>query len=136
MAYCKPSLFKLYCCDVGLLGAMAHISPQVLLQQNYGNYKGYFAENFAAQEFTSHSDQKLVCWQKEKSEIEFVRSEDTSVIPVEVKSGRISRAKSLDKFMQLYQPPFGIILSGSELSIDEEKPIRCYPLYWAGQNFI
>lgn len=132
-AFCKPSLFKLYCCDVGLLGAMTHLSPQVLLQQDYGNYKGYFAENFVAQEFSSYSDEKLVCWQQDKSEIEFIRSGDTSVIPVEVKSGHISRAKSLDKFMQLYKPPFGVILSGAQLAVDDEKPIRHYPLYWAGK---
>ena len=133
IAFCKPSLFKLYCCDVGLLGALANLSPQLLLQQDYGSYKGYFAENFVAQELSARNDEKLVCWQQEKAEVEFVRSGETSVIPVEVKSGKISRAKSLAKFMQLYQPPFGVILGGSNLEWDSVARTRRYPLYLAGQ---
>ncbi|MEI6806247.1 MAG: AAA family ATPase [Myxococcaceae bacterium] len=132
-AFCKPSLFKLYCCDVGLLGAMSNLSPQALLQQEYGNYKGYFAENFVAQEFSSHSDERLVCWQQQKSEIKFVRLKDAAVIPVEVKSGRISKAKSLDKFMKLYQPPLGIILIGAQLNINSAERIEHHPLYLAGR---
>jgi predicted AAA+ superfamily ATPase len=132
MAFCKEALFKLYCCDVGLLGAMIDLPPKSILQYNYGSYKGYFAENFVAQELSSLGE-KLYCWQQTRSEIEFLRTADTSVIPLEVKSGMIVKAKSLEKFAGLYHPLYCDVLSGKTLHIDADTQIRNYPLYLAGQ---
>lgn len=127
-AYCKESLFKLYVCDIGLLGAMSDLPIQAILEQQYGTYKGYFAENFIAQEFVCQSHEKLICWQQGRSEIEFLRVHGSKIIPVEVKSGQITRAKSLDKFMTQYQTPFGVILSGY-VRTQSDPLVKCYPLY-------
>jgi predicted AAA+ superfamily ATPase len=132
-AFCKPSLFKLYCADVGLLGALADLPPQGILQQSYGTYKGYFAENFVAQELTAAGEGKLVAWQQERAEVEFIRPWHDSVIPIEVKAGSIVRAKSLQKFIKTFQPPWSIVLSGSAGSRGGEDTIHHYPLYLASK---
>jgi hypothetical protein len=50
-AYTKDNYFKLFCFDVGLLGSISQLPPKAILDYDYGRYKGYFAENFVAQEF-------------------------------------------------------------------------------------
>jgi predicted AAA+ superfamily ATPase len=132
-AFCKNSLFKLYCADVGLLGALADLPPQSILEQNYGTYKGYFAENFVAQEFTSSSEGTLISWQKERAEIEFVKPWQSAVIPIEVKAGSIIRAKSLQKFISTYKPPFSIVLNGSAGKNGDKDQVHHYPLYLASK---
>ena len=133
LAFCKEAIFKLYCCDVGLLGAMIDLPPKAIMHYDYGSYKGYFAENFVAQELTCRSDEALVCWQQARAEIEFLRTVDTAIIPLEVKSGTVLRAKSVEKFAQLYQPPYSVILSGKTIHVDDEKKRHNYPLYLACQ---
>ena len=128
-AFIKNGLFKLYLCDIGLLGAMSELPVSAILKQEYGTYKGYFAENFVAQELVCHSDQKLICWQQNRSEIEFLHTSDASIVPIEVKSGHITRAKSLEKFMTQYQSDFGVIMSGAEVGFQSESQVHEYPLY-------
>ena len=50
-AYTKENTFKLLLFDIGILGSMSGLSPQVILDYDYGSFKGFFAENFVAQEF-------------------------------------------------------------------------------------
>ena len=133
LAFCKESLFKLYLSDVGLLGAMVGLPPATIWQYQYGTYKGYFAENFVAQEFLCATSEDLFCWQQYRSEIEFLRVIDADIIPIEVKSGRITRAKSLQKFIDLYSPPFHVILSGLPLQIDQHAGRYQLLLYMASQ---
>ncbi|OGT52111.1 MAG: hypothetical protein A3F17_08420 [Gammaproteobacteria bacterium RIFCSPHIGHO2_12_FULL_41_15] len=133
LAFCKESLFKLYLSDVGLLGAMVGLPPATIWQYQYGTYKGYFAENFVAQEFLCATSADLFCWQQYRSEIEFLRVIDADIIPIEVKSGRITRAKSLQKFIDLYSPPFHVILSGLPLQIDQHAGRYQLLLYMASQ---
>ena len=98
-----------------------------------GAYKGYFAENFVAQELSFAGAEPLFCWQQKRAEVEFVRTVGAAVIPVEVKSGQILRAKSLERFIEKFRPPYSVILRGRTLQIDEDRQRHNYPLYLAGQ---
>jgi len=131
-AFCKESLFKMYVCDVGLLGAMTELNPQVILQYDYGTYKGYFAENFVAQELLAQAQQGLYCWQHQRAEIEFIRMVGDAVIPIEVKAGAITRAKSLDNFVHRYSSPQHVIMSAQPMEIISEINQKRLPLYLAG----
>ncbi len=42
--------FKLFLFDAGLLGAINRLSPESIMQYDYGTFKGHFAENFVLQE--------------------------------------------------------------------------------------
>ncbi|MDX8430929.1 MAG: AAA family ATPase [Candidatus Algichlamydia australiensis] len=130
-AYTKENAFKLLLFDVGILGSMAGLSPNVLLKATYGSYKGYFAENFVAQELLASGQEDLYCWQEKRMEVEFILDVQGEVIPMEVKAGRITKAKSLHIFAEKYRPPFQVIFSGKPFC---EKPkIKLYPLYLAGK---
>ncbi|GJM06875.1 MAG: ATPase [marine bacterium B5-7] len=132
-AFCKENLFKLYVCDVGLLGAMTDLPPQAILNYDYGTYKGYFAENFVAQELKTAGLRQLICWQQSRSEIEFLFAQGADIIPLEVKAGHIQKAKSLKKYVDLYHPPHHVILSAQTLNIDRGSGLHQYPLYLASQ---
>ncbi len=49
-AYARENFFKLMMFDVGALGAMSGLEPKLIYDYDYGSYKGYFAENFVAQQ--------------------------------------------------------------------------------------
>ena len=129
-AHARENIFKLLLFDVGILGMMSGLAPKVILDYNYGSYKGYFAENFVAQEFLCAKKQELFCWSEKTAEVEFLREMDHQVIPVEVKAGKVIRAKSLKVFSEKYNPSYRAIFSGKPLHIGDQT--HYYPLYLAG----
>lgn len=135
MAFTKDNTFKLYVFDVGILGAMSNLDPKVIYNYDYGSYKGYFAENFIAQEFLYAGDPSLYSWSEKNSEIEFLRQVEGSIIPVEVKSGWVTQAKSLKVFIEKYQPPYSVIFSANNLSFNKAKDVIRAPHYLANQFF-
>ena len=128
-AYTKENLFKLMMFDVGLLGAMSPIDPSTILDYNYGTYKGYFAENFVAQQLSAHTASTLYSWQEDRSEVEFLLSYRGQILPIEVKAGNISRAKSLKKYFDKYNPAQSVILSAKLPHQNNHKTVMHLPLY-------
>lgn len=126
-AYTKENLFKLMLFDVGILGAMNDIDPDTILKYEYGTYKGYFAENYVAQQLIASGYKRLYNWQENRSKIEFLIQHRSHVIPIEVKSGTIVRAKSLQKYIDKYSPEKSIILSAKQPS--QNKTVLHLPLY-------
>jgi hypothetical protein len=129
MAGAKETNFKLLLFDIGLLGAMIGLTPESILRYDYGSYKGYFAENFVLQELYSYGLNKIVTWSGRTSEIEFVLEIDGKIVPVEVKSGFNTKAKSLQAFINKYNPSYSIKLTGNRFGFDRQKRIFNYPLY-------
>jgi predicted AAA+ superfamily ATPase len=132
-AYIEESRFKLYIFDVGILGALSNLSPKTILDYQYGTYKGYFAENFVAQEFIAAGSKHLYAWQDGRSEVEFIRDIEGDVLPIEVKSGNVTHAKSLQKFVEKYGSKYRTIFSGRPFKIDQRNGIHNYPLYLASR---
>ena len=131
-AYSEESVFKCYLFDTGLLGAMSQLDPRSILAYDYGSYKGYFAENFAAQALTASLQQTLYCWQHQRAEVEFLVQHGSAIIPIEVKAGHITRSKSLQQYCEKYQPAYRVILSGNPLNVNLTERVRKVPLYLAG----
>ena len=129
MAGAKENTFKLLLFDIGLLGAMIGLTPESILRYDYGSYKGYFAENFVLQELYSYGLNKIVTWSGRTSEIEFVLEIDGKIVPVEVKSGFNTKAKSLQAFINKYDPSCSIKFTGNKFGFDRQKKIFNYPLY-------
>lgn len=132
-AYTKENIFKLYMADVGLLGALSDLNPKTILDYDYGTYKGYFAENFVAQELICSRNVDLYSWQQNRAEIEFLLDIEGDVIPIEVKSGNITRAKSLTIYVDKYRPKYSAIMSGKSFYVDEQHARHYYPLYLASK---
>lgn len=136
--YSKANIFKLYMHDVGLLGCASFLDPESLWKQDYGLAKGYFAENFVMQELRAAHAQHLwplYAWSEGNAEIELIRPYRGAVIPIEVKSGYRTQAKSLKQFCKLYQPPLTIKISANPLHYDAATGMLRLPLYlaaWSG----
>jgi predicted AAA+ superfamily ATPase len=131
-AYARDNTFKLFMFDTGLLGCMLDIPLYAIMNQDYGQYKGYYAENFVAQEFVAADVRDLYSWTGRHSEIEFLRVIADSVVPVEVKSGLRTKAKSLAAYTAKYSPELRIKISGNNLS-RKDPAFHNYPIYLAGR---
>ncbi len=131
-AFSKENIFKLLVFDVGILGAMLELSYKDLIRQTYGITKGYFAENFVACEFVKAGIYPLYSWQMRNAEIEFLHVTDNSeIIPVEVKSGKRTKAKSLASYIDRYDPYHTVKLVGKVGGTRDKHKVL--PLYYAGK---
>lgn len=131
-AFCKYNLFKLFLFDIGLLGCMLGLPAESIFAEDYGITKGYFAENFVAQEFLAAGNSPLYAWVEGNTEIEFLRILHGKVVPVEVKSGQRTQAKSLKQFILQYSPATAIKLSALSLKKNPSQIVQNIPLYLAG----
>ena len=132
-AYRKENIFKLFLFDIGLLGHMLDISYREHRLQSF-QYKGYLAENFIQNELRTTGYYPTYSWETRQAEIEFLyKTNDGEFIPVEVKSGQRTRAKSLRSYTERYQPKRTLKLIGSVGSGDEETTNMVWPLYYASR---
>jgi len=132
--FCRTNLFKLYVHDIGLLGCLQDLATEAIRGQDYGLAKGYFAENFVAQELRAcHAEREwpLYSWHEGEAQIEFVRATAAGVVPIEVKAGHRTKAKSLAEFVRKYAPPLSIKISANNLSYDAATGRLNLPLYLA-----
>lgn len=90
--------FKLFCTDVGLLGALASLNPSAVLDgpRLFTEFKGALTEQYVAQELFNH-DFAPVYWSADKgdAETDFAIAAGNRIIPVEVKAGENLKSKSL-----------------------------------------
>lgn len=104
-SYEDLSAFKLFCCDVGLLGAQAGLDPATVLSGSslFTEFKGALTEQYVEQELrlAGHCP---VYWSggSGKAETDFAIEVNGKVVPIEVKANENLRSKSLrvavDKF--------------------------------------
>ena len=129
-AYKKDNLVKLFLIDVGLLNHMLGVSYKETKQQGY-EYKGYVAENFVQQELAAAGIDPTFSWNDARAEIEFIASDQAgNIIPIEVKSGKRTRAKSLQSYIQKCNPSKTIKLTGTQGSSPLEQQHLVFPLYY------
>lgn len=130
-AFRDVSAFKLYLSDVGLLTAFANIPAENILRNEFsGQFRGSLAENYAAQTLKAGGYQ-LFYWTSEApaAELDFVLQKGGKIIPLEVKSGANTHARSLNHFRKLFQPEMAIRLS--EKNFGFEEGVFSVPLYAA-----
>ena len=121
-AYTDASSFKIYACDVGLLGALANVPAQAVRSDVsiLTEYHGAFVENFVAQHLATMTGDGLHYWKNEgrAAEVDFLLQHGSSVVPLEVKSGVNVRSKSLAVYSSKYQPPVVVRTSLRNLKMD------------------
>ncbi len=130
-AYRKENKVKLFLFDVGLLNHMLGVSYKEIKQQGY-EYKGFVAENFVQQEFAAQGMTPTFSWGDARAEIEFIITDDEgNVLPVEVKSGKRTKARSLQSYITKCRPVKTIKLTGTQGSSPLEKKNIVLPLYYS-----
>ena len=127
----KPSRVKLFLFDVGLLNHMLGTTYQQIQQQAYA-YKGFVAENFVQQELAVLGLEPTHAWTSSGAEVEFLLTDHLGqIVPVEVKSGSRTRARSLVSYVERYRPAKTVklsALSGETRTTNNTTAIQV-PLY-------
>lgn len=126
--YRKHNIFKITMFDTGLLHSMLNIPLSQILLQDYGTFKGYIAENFIASSLICNGFTQLFSWRSRQSEIEFLIQFEENIVPIEVKSGSRTRAKSLAVYSETYSPKLKIVTSAKNLHFTNDKTLYM-PLY-------
>lgn len=127
--YAEKNNFKIFLFDVGLLGAMSQLPPQILLNnQILTEFKGALTENFVAQEFICSHTKSLYYWSSEgRAEVDFLITDDSKILPVEAKANISRKKKSLLVYDQKFNPAYLIRLSA--MNFEKNTRIYNYPLY-------
>lgn len=127
----KDSRFKLFLFDVGLLGCALNISYREQRQQSL-SFKGFIAENFVCNELRAAGIYPLYSWAQRAAEIEFLHKDARGeIMPIEVKSGQRTRAKSLAAYRKMYSPKRTLKLVGSPGNVGSDAQNMVWPLYYA-----
>lgn len=126
-AFANENFFKLYLSDTGLLVSLLEIKYNEIMLDRPFIYKGIIAENYVANQLIG-KNYSLYYWDSNnKSEIDFVIYNDDGLIPVEVKAKDKTISKSLNIYMNRYNPPYGIRVSAKNFGY--ENNIKSIPLY-------
>ena len=129
-AYDDISAFKIYLCDGGLLRVMAQLPADVFWSENalYTEFKGAMAENMVLQSLVAHFDVLPRYWTSDATaEVDFLLQNNTSLIPVEVKSGTRLGGKSLGIYINRFNAKLALRYSMNNLK--REDTILNIPIF-------
>lgn len=139
---------KLMWLDTGLVNYAAGIRGDIIRARDImDTWRGRVAEHIVAQELLTLNDkisQRRAFWLRgkggESAEVDFVWQMDSTVIPIEVKSGTNSHLRSLHSFVDNSPIDFAVRVWSGEFSVDDVhttfggKPFRLInlPFYMVG----
>lgn len=130
-AYEDLKAFKLFIADVGLLGCMAGLQPQIILNGNnmFVEFKGALTEQYVCQQLKTIEDLGVYYYTNERGgcEIDFVIDTGSRIIPVEVKADINLKAKSLKTYREKFNPQISVRTSMADY--DEQDGLLNLPLY-------
>ena len=128
-AYTDFTDFKIYMSDVGLLTLKSGMPTALLLSPlNEDNtFMGAVVENYVAQALVASGHHPYYWRNDNTAELDFIIQNDMQVIPIEVKKGRNTRAKSLSVFIAKYRPALALRISLKNFGC--ENGIKSVPLY-------
>lgn len=121
--------FKLYLSDVGILNSILKINIDDILTDNLSLYKGIIAENYVANQLVSNGFDLYYWKNNNKAEVDFLLYTSDGIIPIEVKAGNNTQAKSLNIYNETYKPKYAIRISTKEFGYNPKTKIKSIPLY-------
>lgn len=125
----NESLFRLYLCDVGMYSIQSNLTSNVFASSIYGEFAGYFYENYLATELIAR-EYKLFYWKgKRDSELEFIIEINGRIIPFDIKKNKGS-LKSLDEFRKHNKKDIAVKISSAQFGFDENNMILNIPFYY------
>lgn len=124
--YIDMSAFKVYMSDIGLLSNKSKITRNNLDEYNQ-IYRGAITENYVACQLKSNGYELFYWESSNNSEVDFVIIKDEKIIPIEVKSSEKNKSKSLNTFINKYNPEYSIRISSKNFGF--ENNIKSVPLY-------
>lgn len=121
--------FKLYMSDVGLFVNKARY-PLYQIDLNTQPTMismGPLTEHYVANELRIKGYDAYYWESDGKAEIDFIIQKETEIVPIEVKSSIRTKSRSLDLYMNRFNPKYGIRIS--EKNFGMEDGIKSVPLY-------
>jgi len=121
--------FKLYMSDVGLFVNKARY-PLYQIDLNTQPTMismGPLTEHYVANELRIKGYDAYYWESDGKAEIDFIIQKETEIVPIEVKSSIRTKSRSLDLYMNKFNPKYGIRIS--EKNFGMEDSIKSVPLY-------
>jgi uncharacterized protein len=132
--------FKLIFVDIGLMNRASKINLSDLLLQNLLlTNQGSIAEQFVGQELLAYQspeeEAEIFFWERDKkgsqAEVDYVINLNGNIVPIEVKSGKTGRLKSIKQFMSEKNIPLGVRISQDKLQLQDN--ILTIPFYMIGE---
>jgi predicted AAA+ superfamily ATPase len=127
--------FKLNFIDVGLVKRMNQLDASLLLSEDIMLLnQGALAEQFVGQELLAYAPAyekaKLYFWARDGqgvAEVDYLFVQGAEIYPIEVKSAKSGKLKSLQQYQREHRCPFGIRVSPLPLSFSDG--LLSLPLY-------
>jgi predicted AAA+ superfamily ATPase len=115
--------------DTGLINHELNVQAEMLAMEDLNNaYKGAVIPHLVAQELMSLNTTKSVkpiFWVREKNqssaEVDLVVQFNKMVIPIEIKSGKEGKLKSLHQFIEGAPHPYAVRMYAGKFSIEEHS---------------
>lgn len=134
-SYDDLSAFKLYLSDVGILSKLSFLSPQIFSagEKLFSEFKGALTENYILQSLIPQFEVTPRYWTNTNPpyEVDFLIQFENIIVPIEVKSDRNIKSKSLQKFKEKYpnETKLRIRFSLNNLKLDDD--LLNIPLFMA-----
>ncbi|MCF6357235.1 MAG: DUF4143 domain-containing protein [Draconibacterium sp.] len=119
---------KLQVLDTGIINFMAEVQNEFFGSKELNDvYRGRIAEHITGQELAALNYQmmrKNHFWTREKNadaEVDFVYPFKNLAIPIEVKSGKLGKLRSLNEYMDRTTHHFAVRVYSEKLSISQSK---------------
>lgn len=142
----EDSFFKVYLSGTGLIFYKLAVNPRLWLEAESSSslpvssdFRGALAENATMQALAAN-DLQTFYWVPPSSwggtgELDFLLQDDQMrIIPIEVKSARNVRARTLSTFMERARSPYAVVLSERDFGCSADASgheVRELPLYAA-----
>lgn len=129
-SYADDTSFKLYMADIGILRKLSKLPYEVILDAipHYKEFKGSLTENYVLCELVKSVDETLYYWSSgNTAEVDFILQSGSEIVPVEVKSERNVKARSLAEYRKKYTPKYSVKTSMRNETSGEE--VLNIPLY-------
>lgn len=128
-AYKSQEDFKLFMSDVGLCCASLNINYEDIIFENklLDTFKGGLVENYVLNQLVSNNLESFYWTSGNQAEVDAIIRLNGKIVPIEIKSGYNSRARSLTLFTAKFKPDFSIRISKKNFGF--ENNIFSVPLY-------
>ncbi len=129
-SYADDTAFKLYMSDVGILRKLSKLPYEVVLDAtpHYREFKGSMTENYVLCELIQSVDDTAYYWSSgNTAEVDFIIQSGADIVPIEVKSEKNVKARSLAEYRKKYEPKYAVKTSMKNDTGGEE--VLNIPLY-------
>lgn len=133
-SYADDTAFKLYMSDVGILRKLSKLPYEVVLDAtpHFREFKGSMTENYVLCELIQSVDDTAYYWSSgNTAEVDFIIQSGAEIIPIEVKSEKNVKARSLAEYRKKYEPKYAVKTSMKNDTSGEE--VLNIPLYMISQ---